>query len=263
MRTTRLLMHGAVGCGAAILCLMMVADAAAQSQSLFGNRGPNGQRNQRLGGATGATGGLGAGGFGTGGVGGGLGRTGTGLGTGMQGLGGAGVGQQAGLEQVQGFTGGFVGRSDNVGRFVGQQQGGGAQATPLGGANRLGGALRQRTNAGGFNDPNNPVGGGFGGSQARRQAYIVRPQQRIAFEYPARTTAEIGTSVRTQMTQIAGRRESLRGVRVETGANGLVTLRGQVETEDARKLAAVMARLEPGVREVRNELTIPGEAAAR
>jgi hypothetical protein len=173
-----------------------------------------------------------------------------------------GAGQQAvpGIGQVQNFTGGFVGRSDNTGRFVGQQQAGqGLQATPLGGANRLGGALRQRANPNSINDPNNPLGGGFGGAQGRRQTYIVRPQQRIAFEYPVRSATEVGTSVRTQISQVANRRETLRGVRVETAAQGVVTLRGQVDSEEARKLAAVMARLEPGVREVRNELTVAGE----
>lgn len=240
----------AIRCGSVLLVLVLISEAAAQSQSLFGNRGPISQQNQRRSG-TGTTG------FGTG-----TGSTGFGAGTGTRGT----AGQQAapGIGQVQSFSGGFVGRSDNVGRFVGQQQAGsGLQATPLGGAGRAGGGLRQRTNANPLNDPNNPIGGGFGGNQNRRQGYIVRPQQRIAFEYPARSASEVGTSVRTQFTQIADRRETLGDVRVETGANGVVTLRGEVATEDARQLAAAVARLEPGVREVRNELTVAGATPDR
>ncbi|MCA9080559.1 MAG: BON domain-containing protein, partial [Planctomycetaceae bacterium] len=43
----------------------------------------------------------------------------------------------------------------------------------------------------------------------------------------------------------------------EVNAEGQATLRGQVADEDQRKLAAAYVRLEPGVRSVVNELSVP------
>jgi osmotically-inducible protein OsmY len=43
----------------------------------------------------------------------------------------------------------------------------------------------------------------------------------------------------------------------------VVVLRGEVRDEKERRLAEGILRLSPGVREIRNELTHPGQAAAR
>jgi hypothetical protein len=50
---------------------------------------------------------------------------------------------------------------------------------------------------------------------------------------------------------------ALRGVAFDMNSEGIVTLRGEVATVSARQLAANLVRLEPGVRKVVNELTVP------
>ena len=45
-------------------------------------------------------------------------------------------------------------------------------------------------------------------------------------------------------------------VPVDLDAEGVVVLRGEVSTPSQKQLAANMVRLEPGVRKVRNELTV-------
>ena len=57
--------------------------------------------------------------------------------------------------------------------------------------------------------------------------------------------------------------EGLSGVSVAVN-DGKVTLRGQVNSEESRKLAGMLVALEPGVRSVQNDLTVaeppaPGE----
>ncbi len=80
----------------------------------------------------------------------------------------------------------------------------------------------------------------------------ARPQQQIAFDYPK------ANLVRTQVEM------SLRFKRLKTvsGADtvisdaGIATLTGIVSDENARKLAEALARLEPGVRSVDNQLQV-------
>lgn len=85
------------------------------------------------------------------------------------------------------------------------------------------------------------------------------PRHRIAFKFTARETSEIGTSLRLQLANLAARNPDFAEVRVELDAAGTVQLRGQVPSEATRKLAAILVRLEPGVRKVHNELTIAPE----
>ena len=229
----------------------IVQHAAAQSQSLFGNRGPISQRNAQNSGS--ATGSGGAGMFSRGGQG----------GTGGFGSGSTrpGAAQAPGVGNVTPFSGGFVGASDNMGRFVGNQQTGQQNAqTAAGGLNRLnvgnrnrGGDINNRLNQSGLNQGQF----GQGGNQNRNQARMtVRPAQRIAFEYPQPERAEVRTSLQTQFRRLSDRRPQLANVSIALDGGSEAVLRGQVVSEDARKLAEAVARLEPGVRSVRNEITV-------
>ena len=78
----------------------------------------------------------------------------------------------------------------------------------------------------------------------------------MAFEVPRRTETDIRS---TLLTRFEGQNQNpaLRGVAFEMDSEGIVTLRGEVETTAARQLAANVVRLEPGVRKVVNELTVP------
>ncbi len=225
----------------------------ATAQSLFGSNGTGSltgassfSGSTAPGGATRASGTTGVGGtalgganqlgaqnsLNTSGLGAQTGMTGPQLNTGMGEL-GATIGQ-----------GGFVGGSDTAGRFVGNQTAG------------------QQTIQGTNTGPQGNTGAGFNqqnlqnqqlGLQARR---IIRPRMKIAFNSPQRTTTNIQTGLTAQFRKMPSNRPGLRDVQLQIGTNREVVLRGQVSSAEDKKLAAMLARLEPGVRSVKNEITV-------
>jgi osmotically-inducible protein OsmY len=144
--------------------------------------------------------------------------------------------------------GGFIGTSDNAGRFIGQQTAGqqSLQGGAMSGLSQLASQFGSRGQDG-FNQQSN-----FN-QQSRR---TIRPQQRIAFEYPQRGQEAIQTNLSAQFERLQTSRPELQAVEVVLGASNEVILRGQVQSEDDKKLAAMYARMEPGVRSVKNELTV-------
>ena len=229
----------------------------AQSRSLFGSSGPTTQAT--LGGSRSSfyssqSGGFGtAQPFGTQGFGSGFGST--GLGTGM---GGAGTGMGFGGTQFGSSLGagpGFVGLNNTAQGFVGMQQtgqtggrgfgqqfGGGHFGSQFGGRGRTGNTQFQQ-----FNQSNNQRG-------ATNQIQLpVRPQ--IAFEYPQPPPAVIATSLDAQIGRIADRGPAFRGIRFAVEGT-VVTLTGFVPDENTKRVAAALVRLEPGVRDVQNELVV-------
>ena len=79
---------------------------------------------------------------------------------------------------------------------------------------------------------------------------------RIGFDTPA-TVPTVSTARFTErFADIVARRPALRGVNVEADESGRVLLKGTVDSEGARDLAAAIVRLEPGVRDVVNELEV-------
>ncbi|MFO1007095.1 MAG: BON domain-containing protein [Planctomycetaceae bacterium] len=80
----------------------------------------------------------------------------------------------------------------------------------------------------------------------------ARPQQRISFEYPK------ANLVRTQV-ELSRRFERLKtvsGADTSISDEGVAVLTGTVVNDEARKLAEALARLEPGVRSVDNQLQV-------
>ena len=195
--------------------LLSTNESRAQNQSLFGNRGPQSQS------------GLGAG-----------------SGSGISGPGQSDLINNLGTTTA--FSEGFVGRSDNAGRFVGNQTVG-QQTTATRGAgqfNRLG-----------------ATAGGRGRQQftpgpANTKRRVIRPRQRIAFDYSKPKAEAVGSALRARWQDISARGDKLGTVRFEVVEAGVVVLSGTVESERAGRLAAALARFEPGVRAVRNELTV-------
>jgi hypothetical protein len=216
-------------------CLAWTGTASAQTQSLFGNRGPAGQIGSNLNGSiVGGTTTFGA-------------------------QSGASTGQTLGANQLggAGAQGGFVGRDDNTGRFVGDQR----QVTQQ----NQGGRGRQFGNRGGGNGATGRAfGDQFGGrgnqSSSRR---IVRPRQEIAFTFRRPPTSQINSSIRLRFKQISLRQPALRNVLVVLDEKGAATLSGQVNSPETLRLAAIMVRLEPGVRSIKNELTVAESPASR
>lgn len=92
-----------------------------------------------------------------------------------------------------------------------------------------------------------------GSSQTQRQ---VRPTYRLGFVPSASLLARNRQRAVSRFTQITPRVRELSGVSIAPGQNGNVTLRGQATSRYGSLVAAALARLEPGVRRVRNEMTV-------
>lgn len=188
----------------------------------------------------------------TGGMGTGVG----GQGVGGQGVGGQGVGgNSGGLEgptfrqfgtDVDTTDGtGFAGRTNVAENFVGgmvQQD----QATGAGrfGQNNPFSAINRQ---GQFNRNNQPTGP----SRSER----LRPRHRIAFTHEPRQAESISTLLQTRLGALPS---PLAGVDVTLDADGVATIRGTASTPHDANLAAALARLEPGVRRVDNQMTVSG-----
>lgn len=210
----------------AVSCFLWGNADSAVAQSLFPQ--------QNSGGNT-------AGGAARGGGSGSLGSTGTDFGS-SPGNTAAGQIGPGGITQQQ--TGGFTGGNDSSGRFVGSQNAG-----------------QQRVqNFGNFGN----LGQGFGGGQPTNKTpkRSIRPVHRVAFKYSARQTAAVRTSIGVNLGRIRTRRPEFSGVQFELAEGGRVTLTGNVADSGTKKLAAMLVRMEPGVRKIENNLTVVSESAA-
>lgn len=211
-------------------------NAAAQNTSLFGDRGPISQAqsrslNTQLQGAASQTGG------------------------GQRALGAAAGTQSSrtGLAPANTASNtGFVGRDDDTGRFVGRQAAG--QQVPTSGSQFRGAQFGGSRSAAGRR-----TGGGTAGDSAAQER-IVRPRYRVGFSYSTRPSSSLRESLQRRFEQLAARRSTFRGISIDVSPQGVARLQGTVESESARKLVENLVRLEPGVRSVRNELTVPTTA---
>lgn len=140
---------------------------------------------------------------------------------------------------------GFIGRSDAAqNSFIGRSN---AQNA----ANNAGqGRNFNRANTGGSTQNQ------FNAGQTGPKVPAFRPQMRVAFTAPPLPLSNVQTSMGHSFDRIKERNEKLRGVQFEVNADRSVTLRGQVDTAGAKKLVEFLAMLEPGVRKVKNELTV-------
>ncbi len=246
---------------AAVVCWFAVSPASAQS--LFGSGGALGQTGRpQASGAFGGGGGLArstrpasgfTSAFGGGSQLGGASSLNTSSLNAQSGVAGPQITTELGQLSSTIGQGGFVGRSDTAGRFVGNVMAGqqGVQGTNVGG---FGGGGRGQFGGrgGGFN----PQGNFNRTNQNRR---TIRPQLRIGFEVTPIPAADVESNLATQMQRLETSRPELDGIEVQVGADRVAVLRGQVASEEDKKLAAMYVRLEPGVRDVRNELTVQGE----
>jgi len=155
------------------------------------------------------------------------------------------------------FGSGFVGRSDNAGRFVGNQfvgqQGGGGAAARF---NTFGGGRAGNFGGGRGGRGGRGTTGGFRMPGQASRTRTVRPRHRIAFSYTRRSTSSVELALSARLTRLTARRSSLEGVTLAVADGGTVTLSGQVPDPVARRIAANLVRMEPGVRSVTNELTV-------
>lgn len=219
----------------------------AQGNSLFSGSGLSKS------GTGGISGALGASGFGgmttgkTGSAGGGMGALGGGAnpfgqgGQGGTGFGGSGSGGAGGIGGP-GATGNsqFAGRT-NTG-FAGNSQAGQT-------GNTSGAAPRN------FNLGSNASQRNSNTPPPEKRTSAIRPRQRVAFDFNARTAETIATKVSTRLDRIGLKYPSLKDVDVHAEGSQVV-LTGKVKNAEQSRLAEILLRLEPGVRSVKNELEI-------
>lgn len=168
-------------------------------------------------------------------------------------------GQRSSVNSSEGFLGSNL--NAQAGAFVGQNQ----AAIAGGQFGNLGGV--QAGGRGGAN-----AGGNRGGQQPQQQQQnrqirvrLVLPND-VAQEYRVIPAAKLQNTLSTQFRQInetqarskAGSRSQLfRNSNINVTANGrTVTLRGQVRSNRERRLAERIAKFEPGVDRVQNQLTV-------
>lgn len=163
-----------------------------------------------------------------------------------------------GIDSVQG-QGGF---------FANRQSGGGLNAGMQGGNTRMGGG-GGGGNFGGLenlfgNLGNQFQGGNNGGNQRSRLTYRIKPV--VAFSVP-RQTAEASIPKFTKTVEQMSAKRTLgmslaAGSKVTATAQGnKVTLSGTVASARDKALLERLVKLEPGVREVENRLTVQPPAA--
>lgn len=226
--------------------------AFAQSKSLFGSSGTT-SRTGTVGGAA-AGGAFGSSSSGFGSAFGGSSTSGAfgsrapgtfGSGTGFTGQGQTGAGQGSGL----------VGRRANTGRLVGQAQ----STNQTGGMGRgQGGQFGSSSRGFGATGMNGQGANAMGAeSAAPGAARLLHPQQRLGFAFRAPTSDAVSKKLTERMEKLT-KRPTLRGATGVTFAidGSTVTLKGEVDSEETKRLVGMLAGLEPGVGKVHNELTI-------
>ncbi len=90
-------------------------------------------------------------------------------------------------------------------------------------------------------------------STGRSRVERLQPIARIAFDYEPATTAMVQTRLETQVSEYGF---GVNELAISLDAEGVLTLSGVAPTDDARRLAEAFMRLEPGVRQVENQIIV-------
>ncbi len=241
----RIAIRGLTLCAICAVGLVACREVAAQQSSMFGGNSQGTQASSQLG----AQSMLNTGSIANVKGGNGGGATGLGLTNSNQ----AGANGAAGQGQV--------GMAGNSGRFIGNNlagQNGGANKNQANQGNR--GMNNQRGNRNNQNQQPGMQNNQNSGANMKGKKSALRPQLRVAFNAAKRSPAALATSVDTRFQKLSRRAEFQK---VEAAhVDGQVVLRGEVATPEARRLAGMIASLEPGVRSVKNEIVVKSAAPA-
>ena len=240
--------------------LFAVLGACLLSQSAFAQFSSGNTASRTTTGTTGAAGtgasGNSAGASGTGGM------FGSGQGASSSGLGQTGQAGNAQNRQINAQSqlglnqNAFLGQGNNQQNFVGRNPRNQTQGNQQ---NRQNNNNRGGQGNFGQNDPNNQNGQGQQNQDPKR---AIRPQFKVAFDELPRPTTEIRSTLQPRFDSLS-QTPALSGVAYELDAEGVVVLRGTVDTPSQRRLAENVVKLEPGVKKVRNELTLNEPATTK
>jgi hypothetical protein len=149
--------------------------------------------------------------------------------------------------------GGFIGRGNTGGRFVGAQQAGQQRAS----ATSTGEALEPRSAGVQREGAERQVTSNERPGSVGTSRQPIRARERIAFTFSAPEPASIDSALSARFAKLAVRYPVFAGLTTEADDDGRVTLRGEVPSDAEKRLAEILVRLQPGVRAVANELTVP------
>ena len=148
----------------------------------------------------------------------------------------------------------FLGQGNSPQNFLGRNQ---RTQTQNNNQNRQNNNNRGQGNSGQNDNNQNSQG-----QQNQDPKRAIRPQLRVAFDELPRPTVEIRSTLQPRFDSL-NQTPALRSVAYELDAEGVVVLRGTVDTPSQRRLAENVVKLEPGVKKVRNELTLNEPAATK
>jgi hypothetical protein len=252
-----------IGLGVILVIVLSWAQSAhAQGRggggmSAFGNSGFG---SSGFGGSGFGNSGFGSSGFGNSGFGSGFGNSGFGnSGFGRSGFGNSGFGNSG--FGMSGFGNSGFGNSGFGGGYGGGQQFVGRDATDM--QNAFQQTNRAQTQF--FNNMNRQMA-----RQNRNQRPTsttsenppqpMRMEVRVAFHAPRPTSAVVANTLRARLAKILGARGMAQPVVTMQGDTAVLS--GVAASDSERLVIGQLAALEQGVREVRNEMTVAGEAGA-
>ncbi|MBM4076465.1 MAG: BON domain-containing protein, partial [Planctomycetes bacterium] len=175
---------------------------------------------------------------------------------------GFGDGQQNGFGNQNQFganqNGGILGRNNNQNQLLGRNQQGMMQGNFDNNFNNFGRGNAGRGNRNlGLNQLNNQ-----NQSANSSQTPLVRPRQAVGFDFPRNRPSAVQSHLETRLAKQSKRHAGLSSVTVVVDDQGNVILQGTVKSPADRKLAENLIYLEPGIKKVRNELTIESDTPA-
>jgi osmotically-inducible protein OsmY len=92
----------------------------------------------------------------------------------------------------------------------------------------------------------------------QQQQRVIRPQLVVAFSTPLPSAGTMTSRLSKRLDRVQN--ANYDGVAVEIDGRKAI-LRGEVDSAEAKRMAAMLVKLEPGVRSVQNELTVKQQPA--
>lgn len=183
-------------------------------------------------------------------------RPGAGQGGGGQTGGGTGIGAIGGAPEPSGAITGEVSRSaDRMLSDAGEQaRGTGAGAAGLGGMGGLGGLGGMGMGMGGFGGMS-PFGASPFGASSADQTPSIRVRLRSDVRVPAQPPRAVQSRVQRQVLVNSPIQRRVSGMSVLV-LDGVATITGTASNEQDRRMAELVLRLEPGVRQINNQIVV-------